>query len=179
MGGGEIARYVAKHGTDRLAGVVFAAAIPPYLYKSDDNPEGGLDHATLEEFRQGVIADRPAFLQTFIEGFFGAGDKTDLVSDAQKHYAFHIGAMASAKGTLDCIDAFGRTDFRDDLTAIDVPALIIHGDADAIVPFEVSGKHTQEAIAGSELVVIEGGPHGINASHPAEFNEALLKFLAC
>ena len=100
------------------------------------------------------------------------------VSEAQRDYARDIAAFASPKGTLDCISAFGRTDFRDDLKKINVPTLVIHGDADAIVPFEVSGKRSAAAIAGSELVVIKGGPHGFNASHAKQFNDALLAFLA-
>ena len=86
--------------------------------------------------------------------------------------------FASPKGTLDCIAAFGRTDFRDDIAKIDVPTLVIHGDSDAIVPFEVSGRRTHESIKGSTLALIEGGPHGLNATHPREFNQALLDFLS-
>ncbi len=93
-------------------------------------------------------------------------------------YARDIAAFASPKGTLDCIGAFARTDFRADLAAVTVPTLVIHGDSDGTVPFEVSGKRTHEAIAGSELVLVEGGPHGVNATHPEEFNKALLAFLA-
>jgi pimeloyl-ACP methyl ester carboxylesterase len=108
--------------------------------------------------------------------FFTVG--TELkVSDAQVTYARQIAYFASPKGTLDCIAAFGKTDFRGDLDKISVPTLVIHGDSDAIVPFEVSGKRTAEAITGSTLVVIKNGPHGINVTHPAEFNEALLDFL--
>lgn len=92
----------------------------------------------------------------------------------QRGYARDIAPFASPKGTLDCITAFGRTDLRGDLAKVSVPTLVIHGDSDAIVPFEVSGRRSAEALAGSELVVIEGGPHGINASHAAELNAALL-----
>ena len=106
-----------------------------------------------------------------------AGEKTDLASDALKRYLVQIGSMASPKGTLDCIDAFSRTDFRGDLEAIDVPTLVLHGDADGIVPFEVSGRRTHAAVPDSELVLIEGGPHGINATHAAQFNAALVGFL--
>jgi non-heme chloroperoxidase len=179
MGGGEVVRYLARHGDNgRVSRAVLAAAVPPYLYKSDDNPDGGLDDATIEQFQEGVRTDRLAFLDGFTKTFFAAGDKTDLVSEPQREYARDIAAGASPKGTLDCITAFGRTDFRDDVAAIRVPTLIIHGDSDAIVPLEVSGKRTHEAIDGSELVVIEGGPHGLNATHPEEFNRALLDFLA-
>ncbi|SDG72928.1 alpha/beta fold hydrolase [Klenkia brasiliensis] len=178
MGGGEVVRYIAGHGTDRVRSAVLAAAVPPYLYQSEDNPDGGLDDATIETFQDGVRTDRPAFLEDFVENFFAAGEKKDLVSGAQKAFARQIANTASPKGTLDCITAFGRTDFRDDVAKVSVPTLVIHGDSDAVVPFEVSGKRSAEAIDGAELVVIEGGPHGINASHAQEFNTALLQFLA-
>ena len=150
--------------------------MPPYLHKGDDNPDGALDDATIAEFQAGIVADRIAFVDGFAENFFKAGG-TLKVSDNQVRYAQELAHAASPKGTLDCIAAFGLTDFRGDLAKIDVPTLVIHGDSDAIVPLEHSGKRTHEAIAGSKLVVITDGPHGINASHPAEFNEALLAFL--
>ena len=177
MGGGEVARYVGRHGTERVAKAVFAAAVPPYLFKSKDNPDGGLDDAAIAGFQGGVKADRIAFLEQFSKGFFSAG-KELKVSEAQRKYACDIAAFASPKGTLDCINAFGRTDFREDLKKLKIPTLVIHGDSDGIVPFEVSGKRTAAAIPGSKLVVIKGGPHGINASHVEEFNKALLGFLA-
>ena len=178
MGGGEVARYIGRHGTERVHSAVFVSAVPPYLYKSDDNPDGGLDDATIEQFQQGVIGDRISFVEGFVEMFLAAGDTTDLVSEAQKRYLVQIASSASAKGTLDCVNAFGRTDFRGDLARVDVPTLVIHGDSDGIVPFEVSGKRTHETVAGSELVLIEGGPHGLNATHAPQFNAALLAFLA-
>ena len=178
MGGGEVVRYLARHGTDRVAKAVLAAAVPPYLFKSDDNPDGGLDDATIEAFETGVRTDRIAFLDEFTRNFFAAGTRTDLVSEPLRLYNRDIAAFASPKGTLDCIAAFGRTDFRGDLEKVDVPTLVIHGDSDAIVPFEVSGKRSAEAIEGSTLVVVEGGPHGLNATHPQQFNQALLDFLA-
>ena len=177
MGGGEVVRYIATFGTDRIVKAVLAAAVPPYLYKSADNPDGGLDDATIASFQAGVTSDRLAFLDGFSTNFFTAGGNLK-VSQPQREYARDIAAFASPKGTLDCVTAFARTDFRGDLAKITVPTLVIHGDSDAIVPFEASGKRSAETIEGSELVVIKGGPHGINASHAQEFNEALLGFLA-
>ncbi|MTD46620.1 alpha/beta fold hydrolase [Conexibacter sp. W3-3-2] len=177
MGGGEVARYLGTRGSERVRAAVFAAAVPPYLYKSDDNPDGGLDDATIAEFEGGVTGDRLAFLEGFVSNFFAVGDRTDLVSEPLKHYLWRIASGASPKGTLDCIAAFGRTDFRDDIAKIDVPTLVIHGDSDAIVPFEVSGKRTHETIDGAQLALIEGGPHGLNATHADAFNEALISFL--
>ena len=177
MGGGEVARYIGTHGTKRIAKAVFASAVPPYLFKSDENPEGALDDEAIAGFEAGVKTDRLAFLDEFSTGFFSAG-KQLKVSEPQREYARDIAAFASPKGTLDCIGAFGRTDFRGDLEKVDVPTLVIHGDSDSIVPFEASGKRTAATIAGAELVVIKDGPHGINASHADEFNKALLDFLA-
>jgi pimeloyl-ACP methyl ester carboxylesterase len=177
MGGGEVVRYLSAYGTQRVAKAVLAAAVPPYLYKSEDNPDGGLDDDTIAAFEAGVTTDRIAFLDEFTTGFFSAGGELK-VSEAQREYARDIAAFASPKGTLDCIAAFGRTDFRADLEKVTVPTLVIHGDSDAIVPFEVSGKRSAGAIANSELTVIKGGPHAINASHAQEFNQALLGFLS-
>ncbi|WP_281251827.1 alpha/beta fold hydrolase [Geodermatophilus pulveris] len=182
MGGGEVVRHLATHGTERVSRAVLAAAVPPYLYESADNPDGGLDDATIEQFQQGVTSDRPAFLDGFTEDFFTPGGSSLLkgpaVSEQQRQYALRIAESASPKGTLDCITAFGRTDFRGDVARVTVPTLVVHGDSDAIVPLEVSGRRSHELIPGSELVVIEGGPHGINTSHPEQFNEALIRFLA-
>jgi pimeloyl-ACP methyl ester carboxylesterase len=176
MGGGEVVRYLNRHGSGRVSQAVLAGAVPPYLYKSDDNPDGGLDDATIGQFEDGVRGDRIAFLEEFLKGFFSSGDEV-LVSEPNRLYHRSIAEFASPKGTLDCIAAFGRTDFRGDLATIDVPTLVIHGDADAIVPFEVSGKRSHELIANSRLELIEGGPHGLNATHAEQFNNALLDFL--
>lgn len=177
MGGGEVARYVGTYGTDRVEKAVFAGAVPPFLYKSEDHPEGALDDAGIQEFENGVKNDRLAFLDDFTKTFFGAKDGKGLVSEPFRLYNRDIAAAASPKGTLDCIAAFSKTDFRDDLAKFTIPTLIIHGDADEIVPFEYSGKRTHEAIFGSKLALIKGGPHGLNATHAHEFNEALLSFL--
>lgn len=177
MGGGEVARYIGKYGTNRIEKAVFAGAVPPYLYKSADHPEGVLDDVAIQEFENGVKSDRLAFLDEFMKGFFAAGDRTDLVSEPFRLYNRDIAAGASPKGTLDCIAAFSKTDFRGDLAKINIPTLVIHGDSDATVPYEYSGKLTHEAIPNSKVVLIKGGPHGLNATHTKEFNEALLSFL--
>lgn len=178
MGGGEVARYVGRYGTDRLAQAVLAGAVTPHLYKSDENPQGALDDATISAFEAGVNTDRIAFVDGFVTNFFAVGDKTDLVSEPQRVYNRDIAAFASPKGTLDCIGAFVRTDFRADLAAFTVPTLVIHGDSDAIVPFEASGRRSHEAIAGSRLVLVEAAPHGLNVTHADIFNRSLLDFLA-
>ena len=177
MGGGEVVRYIATYGSERVAKAVLAAAVPPFLYKSADNPDGGLDDAAISGMEDAVKADRLAFLDQFCTNFFSAGTQLK-VSEAQRAYARDIAALASPKGTLGCIAAFARTDFRDDLEKLTVPTLVIHGDSDAIVPFEVSGKRAAAAIDGSQLVVVKDAPHGFNASHAKEFNATLLDFLA-
>jgi non-heme chloroperoxidase len=176
MGGGEVARYVSRHGTGRLQSVVFASAVPPYLLKSDDNPDGPLTEEFAGELRSGVEDDRDAFFEEFTKNFFSADDELK-VSDEQRQEAVKQCKQSNQEAVLGCMDAWGTTDFREDLESIDIPTLVIHGDSDAIVPFEGSGKRTHETIEGSELVVIEDGPHGVNVSNADEFNSALLEFL--
>jgi pimeloyl-ACP methyl ester carboxylesterase len=177
MGGGEVVRYLANHGSYRVRKIVLASAVTPYLYKAEDNPDGGLDDATIDGYLAAAGEDRMAFLDEFLTGFFSSGRKLK-VSEQQRQYALSIAAIASPKATLDCITAFARTDFRRDLAAISVPTLVIHGDSDLIVPFEVSGERAAAAIAGAELVVVKDGPHGVTMSHADEWNSAVLAFLA-
>lgn len=178
MGGGEVVRYLARHRSARVSRAVLAAAVPPYLYASPDNPDGGLDDATIASFQDGVRADRLAFLDGFITAFFSTGERNDLISEVNRVHHRNIAAFASPQGTLECVNAFAHTDFREDLASLTLPTLVLHGDSDQIVPFEVSGARSHKAIPGSELVLIEGGPHGLNTTHAEEFNRALLEFLA-
>jgi pimeloyl-ACP methyl ester carboxylesterase len=175
MGGGEVARYVGTHGTDRVRSVVFAAAIPPCLLKDDDHPDGGLDLDTVAQMQQQLRADREGFLQGFLTNFFSV-DGTLKVTDEQLREALRLAAQADVHAAAECIRSW-VTDFTGDLAKVSVPALVIHGDSDAIVPFEVSGQRTHDAIPGSELRVLAAGPHGINTSHTEEFNEAVIDFL--
>ena len=177
MGGGEVARYIGRYGTKRIARAVFAAAVTPYLFKGPDNPEGAVTDKDVKAKQDGVLKDRLDFLEGFSHKFFSDKAGKLLVSESQRAYAKMIGAFASPKGTHDCVGAFSRTDFRADLAKIDVPTLVIHGDSDQIVPLEVSGARTHKAVAGSQLHVIKNGPHGCNLSHADEFNLALLDFL--
>jgi pimeloyl-ACP methyl ester carboxylesterase len=176
MGGGEVARYVGRQGTGRLRSVAFLGAVPPYLFKSDDNPDGGVEEELVQGMQGGIREDRAGFFDQFAKGFYSAGD--DLKVDESELAEFQrMQQPARDEAVLACIDAFARTDFRDDLTKVDVPALVVHGDSDAIVPFEVSGKRTAETLRATP-VVIEQGPHGITASHTDEVNRVLLDFLA-
>jgi pimeloyl-ACP methyl ester carboxylesterase len=177
MGGGEVARYLARHNGDgRVASGVFAGAVPPYLLKGDDNPDGGLGADDIEGMKDGARSDRTGFLQGFLTNFFSSNGELQ-VSQERVDHAFVLSEPASDEAVVECIDAFGRTDFRGDLQAISQPCLVIHGDADVIVPFEVSGRRTAEALDDSTLVVVENGPHGFNVSHAEEFNRSLLDFL--
>ena len=176
MGGGEVARYIGKHGSKRVSKAVFIAAIPPFLLKTADNPSG-VDGGIFEGIKKGIVADRPAFLAGFLSNFYNVdvlGGK--LVSDQLVQFSWNIAVGASPKGTLDCVSAW-LTDFRKDLARIDVPTLVIHGDADRIVPLAASGKLTAEAVKGSRLVVIGGGPHGLTWTHAEKVNRELLAFL--
>jgi non-heme chloroperoxidase len=178
MGGGEVARYIGTYGSnERVTKAVFAAAVPPFLLKNDEHPEGAIDEATLASFHDGIRGDRVAFVDGFVTNFFSVRGRTDLVSPQVHAYNAAIAAFASAKGTLDCTTAFTRTDFRDDLGRFSIPTLVIHGDSDAIVPFDSSGKLTAAAIEDSKLVVLKDAPHGLNVTHADEFNAELLAFL--
>lgn len=177
MGGGEVARYLGTRGSERIRSAVLASAVPPFLLKTDDNPDGGLADEDVEGMKSGFRDGRAEFLDGFSKDFFSA-DGDLKVTEAQRQEALALVEPAIDVAIEACIDSFGRTDFRDDLARIDVPVLVIHGDADGIVPFEVSGQRSDEAISDSTLHVVKGGPHGVNVSHADEFNATLLDFLA-
>lgn len=176
MGGGEVARYVSRHGSGRLHSVVFAAAVPPYLIKSDDNPDGPLTKDKAEEMESGLREDRDTFFDGFTKDFFSANGELK-VSEEERQTAIALCKQSDQTAALGCMEAFGTTDFRADLKSVTVPTLVIHGDADGIVPLEGSGQRTHEAISGSKLVVVKDAPHGLNVSHADEFNRALIEFL--
>ena len=176
-GGGAVARYIGTYGTGRIAKAVLASAVTPFLYVVEGNPEGGLDDGTIGYFEGGIAADRADFVDHFLTMFYSTSEGL-TVSEAQRLYGRDLANFASPRATLAGVSAFGRTDFRPDLEKFTVPTLVIHGDADQVVPFTISGRRSAESIPGSELVVIEGGPHGINVSHAEQFNTALLTFLA-
>jgi pimeloyl-ACP methyl ester carboxylesterase len=176
MGGGEVARYLGTYGAERVRQAVFIASIPPFLLKTPDNP-GGVDGSIFEGIKKAIAADRPAFLSKFLSDFYNVdvlGGK--LVSDQVVQLSWNIAAGASPKGTLDCVAAW-LTDFRKDLQSIQVPTLVIHGDADRILPLAATGKRTHDAIKGSRLVVVDGGPHGLTWTHAEKVNHELRSFL--
>ena len=176
MGGGEVARYIARCGQSRLRSVVFAAAVPPYLMKTADNPEGPLTPEKAQQKKQAFEQDRSAYFEQFTTAFFSANGVLQ-VTESQRAEAIALCQQSAQHAALACMDSFATTDFREDLKKVTVPTLVIHGDADAIVPLEGSGQRTHHAVPHSKLVVVSGAPHGFNLSHAQAFNEALLSFL--
>jgi non-heme chloroperoxidase len=177
MGGGEVARYVTRYGVERLHSVVFAAAVPPYLLQTEDNPAGPLTPEHAAQMEAGLTADRDAFFDIFTTQFFSVDGRL-AVTGAQRQDALALCHQADEKAAVKCMQAFASEDFRDDLGNVTVPTLVLHGDSDATVPFEGSGARTHRAIPHSELALLPGAPHGCNVSHATAFNAALLDFLA-
>lgn len=176
MGGGEVARYLGRYGAERVSKAVFISSVPPCLLKAPDNPDG-IAGSVFEEIKKAITTDRPAFLSKFLADFYNVdllGGKR--ISAQVVQYNWNVAVGASAQGTLDCVSAWG-TDFRKDLARIEVPTLVIHGDADRIVPIAASGIRTHNAVKGSHLVVVGGGPHGLIWTHADNVNHELLEFL--
>lgn len=176
MGGGEVARYIGRCGESRLHSVVFAAAVPPYLMKTADNPEGPLTPEKAQEKRQALEQDRGGYFEQFTRNFFSTNGVLQ-VTESQRSDAIALCHLSAQHAALACMDSFSTTDFRADLKKVTVPTLVIHGEADAIVPIEGSGQRTHRAVPHSQLVKVSGAPHGLNVSHPQAFNDALLSFL--
>ena len=180
MGGGEVARYCSAYGTERIRSLVFASAVPPYLMMTQDNPAGPLSKEQAASMTADLTKDEATFYDGFATQFFSInGDGELKVTEAQRQEALALCKQADKGAALACLESFGTTDFRGDLLKVSpIPTLVLHGDSDGIVPFEGSGQRTHEAIQSSELHLIIGAPHGANVSHKAEWNQALLEFLA-
>jgi len=178
MGGGEVARYLGTYGSERVSKAVFIGAVPPFLLKTADNPDG-VDGSVFEGKKQGLLADRPAYLSEFFKNFYNfdvlGGEK---ISEEVLRYSWNIAVAASPKASLDCITAFSTTDFRPDIAKIEIPTLVIHGDADHIVPLDITSRRIHASVKNSQLVVVEGAPHGLIWTHAEQVNAALLTFLA-
>jgi non-heme chloroperoxidase len=177
MGGGEVVRYIDMYGSERVSAAVIISGIPPFLLKTPETPNG-LDQSVFDDIQAAIAKDRLAYLTDFLAAFYN----TDVLlgtraSDEVVRDSWNIAAGASPIGTWSCPPTW-HTDFRNDLTQIDVPTLVMHGDADRILPIEATGARTHEAIKGSRFVVVEGAPHGILWTHADEVNRALLDFLA-
>lgn len=177
MGGGEVARYFSKYGSDRIRSVVFASAVPPYMLQTDDNPEGPLTKSQAAEMAAKLTKDEDAFYHQFTTEFFSVNGELK-VTEAQRQDAIALCKQADKKAALACMTAFGETDFREDLPKVDVPALVLHGEGDGTVPFAGSGQRTHAALPTSELHVIADAPHGCNVSHAEEWNRVVIDFLA-
>lgn len=176
MGGGEVARYIGRHGESRVRSVVFAASVTPYLMKTADNPHGPLTPEKAKEKSAAFERDRSAYFDQFMTAFFSA-EGVSQVTESQRREAIALCEQSAQHAALACMDSFATTDFREDLKKLTVPVLVIHGGSDAIVPIEGSGQLTHSAVLHSKLVKVNGAPHGLNLSHASAFNEALLTFL--
>jgi len=175
MGGGEVARYMKRHGGARVGRVALISAVTPFLLKTEDNADG-IEAKTFDDMVDAVIDDRPAFLSDFGKKFYGVSLLSSPVSLPVLDWTQGLAMRASPKATEDCIVAFSETDFRADLPAIHVPTLIIHGDADAIVPIKLSGERSAALISHADFKVYGGAPHGLFITHKDELSSDLLAF---
>jgi non-heme chloroperoxidase len=175
-GGGEVARYIGRHGTRRVAKAVLIGAVPPLMLQTPANP-GGLPMAAFDQIRTGVRADRSQFFQDLTAPFYGANRPGATVSQGLREAFWLQGMQAGFKAVIDCIKAFSETDFTEDLKKIDVPTLIMHGDDDQIVPIGASAMLSAKLIKGSTLKIYAGFDHGMCATHKDQINADLLAFL--
>lgn len=176
MGGGDIARYISRSKGARVAKACLTSAVTPYFLKTEDNPDG-TDKAVFDGIRQGLLNDRPQFLDDFNALFYGTNKVPGAVSDGIFKQTLQIALAGSIKGTYDCVAAFSETDFRADMAAFDMPTLIIHGDDDQVVPLAASGAAAHALIPGSQLKVYAGAPHALTTTHKDQYNADLLAFL--
>ncbi|SFJ33382.1 non-heme chloroperoxidase [Amycolatopsis sacchari] len=176
MGTGEVTRYLGTYGSVRVRKAVLMGAIPPYLLKTDDNPEG-VDRSVFEGIKEAVVKDRPAYFKEFLDNFYNVDTYLGTrISEQAWQNSFNVAVAASAHAAYACVDTW-LTDFRDDLPKIDVPVLLVHGDADRILPYEATAARLPGLIKDLEFVTVSGGPHNIAWTHPDEVNTALLDFL--
>jgi non-heme chloroperoxidase len=175
-GGGEVVRYIARHGQKRVAKVVLIAAVPPLMLKTEKNP-GGLPLSVFDEIRANVVHDRSQFFRDLALPFYGYNKPDANASRGVQDSFWMQGMQASIIGAYDCIKAFSETDQTDDLRKIDVPTLIIQGDADQIVPVDDSGRLSVKLVKSGTLRIIQGAPHGLCTTHADAVNEALLAFI--
>lgn len=175
-GGGEVTRYIGRHGTGRVAGVVLIGAVPPLMLRTSANPEGQ-PKEVFDEIREGLLRDRSQFYRDLSLPFYGANRPGAQVSEGAREAFWYWSMQAGLKGVYDCVAAFSETDFTDDLKEFDVPTLIIHGDDDQIVPIEASAKRTAELVRDATLKVYPGAPHGLTVTHRDQVNGDLLEFI--
>jgi non-heme chloroperoxidase len=176
MGGGEAVRYLTRYSNERIAGMVLISAVPPYLGKTDDNPDG-VAQSVFNEMMKDMKEDRFDFLSEFGKKFFGVNVVNKPVSKAMLKYYCMLGSMASPRATQECAKAFATTDFRQDVASVNVPTFIIHGGADKTVPIEASSDRTSTMIRDSLYKVYDGAPHGLFYTHKEELNRDLIDFI--
>ena len=176
MGGGEIARYIGKYGTDKISKVVLISSVTPFMLKTADNPDG-VDKEVFDEMVENIDKDRPTFLEDFAKQFYGVSLFNEAVSDATLQWNQNLCLMSSHKATIDCVRAFSQTDFRNDLSMIGVPTLIIHGDSDKTVPIEVSGNRTSAMLPNAKYLIYEDAPHGLFITEKDRLNMDLIDFI--
>jgi non-heme chloroperoxidase len=176
MGTGEVARYLGAHGSDRVEKAAMFGAIPPFLLKTDDNPEG-VDGSVFEGIKEQALKDRYVWFKQFFDDFYNV-DKLapERISDEAWRASFNVACMGSPYSTYACVDAW-LTDFRDDLPKIDVPVLVVHGTEDRILPFEATAGRLSDLIDEVTVVPVEGGPHNIGWTHPEVLNPLMLAFV--
>jgi non-heme chloroperoxidase len=175
-GGGEVARYIGRHGTKRVGKAVLVGAVPPLMLKTEHNP-GGLPIEVFDGIRAGVAADRSQFYQDLSAPFYGANRPGAKVSQGLRDQFWRLGMQVGLKGALDCIKAFSETDFTADLKKFDIPTLLVHGDDDQIVPIGASAMLSAKLIKGATLKVYPGASHGLTSTHREQFNADLLAFI--
>jgi non-heme chloroperoxidase len=175
-GGGEVTRYIGRHGTSRIAKAVLVGAVPPLMLKTASNP-GGLPIEAFDQIRAGVAADRSQFYKDLSAPFYGANRPGAQVSQGIRDMFWLWSMQVGLKGALDCIKAFSETDFTEDLKTFDIPTLIIHGDDDQIVPISDSALLSSKLVKGATLKIYPGAPHGLSSTHKDQFNADLLSFL--
>ncbi|MGM9322738.1 alpha/beta fold hydrolase [Deinococcus aquaticus] len=178
MGGGEVSRYAGLFGTQYLRSAALISSVAPYLLRTTDNPDGGMAEADVEGMVQKVAANRPQFLAGFTKNFLNWDENGSKLGDEFLDFTASLYFQASPVATQECVRAFAMTDFRADLAKLTVPLLVVHGDADQIVPLEASGQRVPQYQPNAELHVMKGAPHGLNATHAEEFNRLLLDFVA-
>lgn len=176
MGTGEVTRYLARYGTERVSKAILIGPIPPFLLKTDDNPEG-VDQSVFEGIKAAIRQDRPKYLTEFFKNFYNADVLLgSRVSQEAMQMSWNVAARASARATLACVDSW-LTDFREDVKANTIPTLIIHGDSDRILPIASTADRLKDLIPGSEYVVIKDGPHNIPWTHAEQVIQAMLAFM--
>src|ERR671937_872661 len=177
MGTGEVTRYLGKYGSGRVRKAALFGVIPPFLLKTENNPEG-VDGVVFEDIKAAVVKDRYAYFKDFFDNFYNV-DKLapERISEQAWQASFNVAAAASPYASYACVDAW-LTDFRADLPKIDVPTLVVHGTEDRILPYDATAKRLPGLIKNLRLVTVEGGPHNIGWTHPEEVNNALLEFIA-